>query len=247
MNKFIAYFDLLGFEEFIAKNSIDDQKTALGVVFHTIECSLSGGKVLNTDIGVVADISNAQINCLNFSDTIVFWTNDESTYSLINLLKVVHDFNSKMILYVFPIRGAVTFGEIFHTNYREASNQNTLYNVNSVYGKGIIEAYRKSEMQNWAGTVIDNTIIEELKLRKIEVDTFLKPFAKKYQVPYKDLNVQKSDEYTLCPVEEKIGNEFFNNCQKSIERNFSNYNKDVSQASVKIKLATTIKFLESFK
>lgn len=244
--KFIAYFDLLGFKQFILKNTIEEQQNALDSVFHILRFCRSNGNVQLTKNGVDPNESLAKINCLNFSDTFVFWTNDESVESLIDLLKVVEPFNSLMIRKVFPVRGTLTYGEIFHAIYNEISKSDSLLNINSVYGKGIIEAHFKTDEQNWAGTVIDDTIITELMNREIDVNIFLKPYAKKYKVPYKK-NVQNKEEFVLCIVEEKINEEYFKNCKESIERNFANYKKCVTHTNVRVKLGNTLNFLESFK
>ena len=86
MNRFIAYFDYLGFKKFIENNTLDYQKRIVVNNFRDIENALGKGKTKPAKYGVIADLSESKINCINFSDTVVFWTNDDSIDSLIEIL-----------------------------------------------------------------------------------------------------------------------------------------------------------------
>lgn len=247
MKTFIAYFDLLGFEQFIERNNEEEQQRALDDIFHILEFSLANGEIEFLSSGVIAKTNLAKVNCLNFSDTFVFWTKDNSGTSLLDMMNVVSHFNTSMIMNVFPIRGTITYGDIFTARHYEKSETQTSYNVNSVYGKGIIQAYKKSNMQNWAGTVIDNKLIRELGILGLNIDEYVTPFAKIYNVPYKDPIKQLETEYALNIVKDCLDEITFINYKKSIEQNFAEYKKDVSCSAVQQKLIHTVKFLESFK
>ena len=102
MNCFIAYFDYLGFKEFIENNDLDYQKKIIGNNFRDLESALGQGKIKDVHHGVIADLSNSKINCINFSDTVVFWTNDDSNESLKELLDVSYKFNWQAVDFFFP-------------------------------------------------------------------------------------------------------------------------------------------------
>lgn len=239
MKKYISYFDFLGFEDFINNNPIEYQEHIINNLFVGIERALGQGKYQ----GFRADLSNSRINCINFSDTIIFWTNDDSLESLTEIIEVAFNFNLIANTLSFPVRGSLVYGEIIHKDYREKNNGGGLYNVNSVFGKGIVEAHDKAEAQNWAGTVIDNSVLEKIKEPKL----FLEKYAKKYKVPYKqEVNVNE-EEYVFNLTLTKFDDEVFKNQKSKIETNFANHKKDVTDPRVKEKLAHTIKFLESFK
>ena len=93
MKKFIAYFDYLGFKQFIENNDLDYQKRIMENNFRDIENALGQGKLKQPTHGAIADLANSNINCINFSDTIVFWTNDDSESSLIEIIEVAYKFN----------------------------------------------------------------------------------------------------------------------------------------------------------
>ena len=112
MKKFISYFDFLGFKNFILNNDSDYIKRRIGNILTDIEFALGQGKITKTNYGVIANINNSKINCLNISDTVIFWTNDDSLESFNELLKISFDFNWSVTCYHFPVRGAMVFDEI---------------------------------------------------------------------------------------------------------------------------------------
>ena len=119
-----------------------------------------------------------------------------------------------------------------------------VYNLNSVYGKGLVTAHLRADEQHWAGTVLDNSFITEIINRGYNIDDFLLPYAKKYKVPYK--NDGRNEEYVLNIVKGPLNKHFFENLSKSIRDNFAQYNKSVSDVRVQQKISNTIRFLESY-
>lgn len=77
MKRFIAYFDFLGYKDFILNNDSNYLKVRAGHILRDIQISLGQGKYQDPMNGsVLADISLTRINCLNISDTVIFWTSD---------------------------------------------------------------------------------------------------------------------------------------------------------------------------
>lgn len=245
MKKFIAYFDYLGFKMFIENNDISYQRRIVLNNLRDIESALGRGKRKETTNGVVSEISDARINCINFSDTVVFFSNDDSIESLQEILEVAHTFNWQAIGYFFPVRGVIVYGDLVYFDYRKQNDWGSIYNINSVFGKGLVASYLKANNQNWAGSVIDESVIIELKKRKINHERFLKPYAKEYLVPYKD--GKELLEYALCLVEGKLDNLSFDNYRNGIKKNFEAHGKSIDDPKVREKLTNTILFLESFK
>ena len=245
MKKFIAYFDYLGFKQFIENNDVEYQNRIIGNNFRDIENALGQGKMKNVNIGAIADLSSSKINCINFSDTIVFWTNDDSEESLIEILQVAYRFNWQTVLYFFPTRGALIYGEIVYVDFKQLNEAGGLYNINSVFGKGLVEAHEKAEKQHWAGTVIDRTFINELLKRGIEIDNYLSPYAKKFKVPYKNGH-ELPEEYVLNLVKGGLDDQSLKNGKEMIINNFSNHNKSIDSQDVKEKINNTLRFLESY-
>lgn len=246
MKKYIAYFDYLGFKDFIEKNDLDYQKRIMNNNFRDIELSLSNGETTEGKKGLIGDRSKCKISCMNFSDTVVFWTTDDSYESLLELIQVAFNYNFRSNLYSFPTKGAIVFGELMHVNFMDQNSGTATYNVNSLYGKGLVLAHLKSEQQDWAGTVIDQSVIDELTRQGVE--TFQRDITDKaclYKIPYKN-GLVKEEEFALRLVNDNINEETYFNLSKRIENNFGEHNKSVEHEGVKRKLKNTIEFLYSF-
>jgi hypothetical protein len=245
---YISYFDFLGFKEFILNNNDENElMRRMGHIFRDIEFAIGQGKFQKPFGGrILADLSQSKLNVLNISDTVVFWTNDTSRESLEELIKVAYEFNWKENLYNFPVRGSITKGKIRIINGNNKNDKGGSYGVSCLYGKGIVNAHLKAEGQEWAGTVIDNSILNEFSNEE-EATTFLEPYAVKYKVPYKpDVN-QVEEEFALRLTKGKLNPESFKNLSADIDRVFSQDNKSISHPSVQKKIKNTIDFLSTFK
>ena len=247
MNKFIAYFDFLGFKDFILNNDIEYQNRIMTNIFRDIESSLGNGKLIKSQKGLISDISESSINCVNFSDTIIFWTNDNTIESLKEITEVAYKFNWQSINYFFPVRGALSYGEIIHADYRQCNDGGGKYNINSVFGKAIVEAHIKAESQDWAGSVIDQSIIDFLIENDLEPISYLSDYATQYKIPYKTNTKIMESEFAFRLVKGSLNEEAYKNYSNSIERNFADHKKDISDPRVKLKLKNTLEYLRSFK
>lgn len=245
MKSYITYFDFLGFKNFILNNDSDYIRKRVNNILRDIELSLGQGDFKNAPYGIISDISKSKLNCLNISDTIILWTNDDSFESFNELLKVSFDFNWRVTRYHFPVRGSIVYDEIdLITHYQDTVSGGT-YNVNSIFGKGLVNAHLKAENLDLAGCVIDESVIIQIS----QFDSFkelLDKYAELYNVPYKK-QVSVDAEYMLRFFDCKTINEqTFENTKKNIHSAFENDNKGMNER-VSILLKNTIDFLESFK
>jgi hypothetical protein len=183
-------------------------------------------------------ISSSKLNCLNISDTVIIWTNDCEMDSLKELINVAYEFNCREILYNFPLRGSVLKGKIREATRRQTNPKDGSYSVQCVYGKGIVDAHLKAESQNWAGTVIDKAIIDDLNHFN-QLD-FIKEMTIKYPVPYKTGAVE---EYVFKINPRQLNETALENRLRNIDRVFSLDNKSIEPESVKLKIENTKKFI----
>lgn len=242
----IAYFDFLGFTQFIENNDLVYQQGIMKEIFMRIENALSNGVLIeNQHHKVVNDIGKGKIRCVNFSDTVVFWTADISIESLNEFIETAHRFNVLCNNYLFPVRGNVLLGEMVHYDYRNQNDNGGLYNVNSLIGKGILTAHQKAESQNWAGTVIDQSILIQLENNNVNPDVFFEKYAKRYKVPYKE-NKENDTEFVLNLIDDNLNNESYKTFETNLYRNFSNHKKDINNDKVKEKLENTLLYFKSF-
>lgn len=243
MHRFIAYFDYLGFKDFIEKNDLQTQNQIVSNNLRDIEAALGEGKYKKSGYGFVADLSDLKINCINFSDTVVFYTNDSSEESLKHILDVSYHFNWRSNIFCFPVRGAIVHGEMTSFGFGQKEN-NAHYNVNSIYGKGLILAYEKANNQEWAGTVIDQSVLDQIISKNYFPGDYLKDYAKLYKVPYKHVGTN-ADEYVLNILKGSLTVDSFAGYKKRLEENFAQYKKSISDEGVQRKLKNTTLFLEN--
>ncbi len=248
---FIAYFDFLGFKQFILNNNADHLNTRTDHILRDIERALSkNGPVI--DIGLphmVYDFSNSKINCINFSDTMVFWTQDDSIDSLKELIEVATVFNSSENIHFFPIRGCITHGDLDAKTGNAKSKNDTLYRPNFIYGKGLIDAYELAESLDMAGTVVTNEVLDFLKEKKEEV--YINQNFLKFQAYYKQ--DKRKDAYFLPLVNLKRvitkdsppfnPDQLLKNLASSIIKNFSADNKSIDPRT-QLKIERTTEFLK---
>lgn len=245
MKKFIAYFDYLGFKDFIEKNDLDFQIQIMNNNFRDIEDGIAKGKLRQGKHGgYIADLSLSTLNAINFSDTIVIWTNDDSLDAFLELVEAAYRFNHRSVTLTFPIRGMIVLDELESVSFNYTNNVGGTYNINSVFGKGLVKAHLQAEQQQWAGTVIGEEIIEKFKKEGVDIDQVLKPFAQRYKVPYKKPFDIPYEEYAL-KLATGINDLSFKNVSRGIVDNFSQYNKDASHESTQQKLSNTIAYLGS--
>lgn len=241
--RYIAYFDFLGFKYFIENNPHDFHIKIMNNVFRDIENALSQGKTKPASHGVIADLENAKINALNFSDTVVFWTKDDSLQSLSEILKVAHYYNSRNVSFFFPSRGTLIHGEMEYVDFKYKNQNNNIYNINSIFGQGLVDAHLNSENQSWAGAVIDKSILAQLNFFGLD-ETFLNEYAKKYKVPYKNNLI--SEEYAFKLVSGDLNMTSYNNLSANIISNFAKYNKPTDSIRVQEIITNTLNYLETF-
>lgn len=247
--RFIAYFDYLGFKDFILNNPIEYQVQYVGHIFRDIENALAKNQYKNASPGLmIPDLANSRLHCINFSDTVVFFTNDDSEESLREILEVAYVFNWQCIDFFFPVRGCLYYGECVDRRYNTKTGTTGTYSVNSLIGTGLVNAYLRAEQQSWAGTVIDDSVVDYIANNLGTPASILSQYAKKYIVPYKEKKENQSEEwvFNLVKINGKLNNEAYINMEKNIRENFAKHNKKTDSPRVKEIIQNTISFLQSY-
>jgi len=244
MKHFIGYFDFLGYKKFIENNDSSYTRKRLENILIDIETCLGRGNYEDAgDGGYRADLSKFKIECLNISDTVIFWTKDDSEESLEELLDVCYKFHWALNLYNFPVRGVIVYDEIEIIRGSHANEDGGMFNINMIYGKGLIKAHIKAENQSWAGCTIDNTVIEYVKA-KGKMESFIDPIALEYLIPYKKVEIYQQLEYALKLSSGPLNDEAYKNWKRDIIRVFEGDNKGTGDPRVEVILENTLKFLD---
>lgn len=245
---YLAYFDLLGFKEFIKNNTSEHLSQRMVSLFLDLEEALTKNKHKMEDSGLYRpDIGESKLNCINISDTILYWTNDLSYDSLCELFMTAFLFNHSCNTRNFPARGCLMKGTIDHISGANESKNDTVYAVQCLYGKGLVDAHDKAESQYWAGTVIDKSI--ENDLNHYLGQKLLDSYCVKYRIPYKPTKANLAgdignDEYAFRLFMGDPNPTFIKNIKDNVKRIFASDNKPTSIQSVQDKLNNTLKYLD---
>lgn len=172
----ICYIDLLGFTDLVlSKGWIN--------VFSAYSRCL---EELNNEINY-KDLTNYTW----FSDTFILYTRDDSSESFLSLEQKVRWFVFFLISYGVPLRGSISFGDFYaDDNYR-------IY-----FGKGLIEAYRYGENQDWIGMILSPSTVEKLKDYGLNANELMNyvvweiPFKSNFKPTYPKLPAYRIGEHS---------------------------------------------------
>jgi len=156
--RFVAFFDLLGFSSWVenvgSKEVFDYVRGFLNLM---VRASLPGSTV-QSDMSVKLRKSN--IGYINFSDSILFYSLDDSYQCLKTMLKICGEFMNVVICGPSRmLRGAISHGELYVDT-----------KANAYVGKALIDAYKLEEKQEWLGLSLHDSVekVRDFDKAKIE-------------------------------------------------------------------------------
>lgn len=220
MNTFIAYLDILGFKQFIQNNSKEYVKRNMHNLNREVE--RAGTNVLREARPglAVPDLEHARVNCLQVSDSVMFWTKDDSEDSFRALFKTVYKFLAETLLTTFPFRGCITHGDIEFQPFSINTANGLTYNNASLYGEALISAYESAENQDWAGSFVHQRAVEVVGPEVID-KLIQSGHLIQYPVPLKD-DTEK-EEFVITPVQMGINETLHGNMIKRVQQAFSRH------------------------
>lgn len=154
---FFGYLDILGFKNIVKDYSSEQLK---GIVEKfTIECaravdmsrSIYAGKV------PVRLKMESNIHVRIVSDSIYVWTErDDHLKQFDDLLHMVSAMMVSGFQVGLPLRGVVTYGELFLGDIAipEDIPLDFAFDVGSVYGRALVEAYELESQMDWSGVLL---------------------------------------------------------------------------------------------
>ena len=244
METFIAFFDVLGFKEFIYNNDFEEIKR-FGHLLRDTQTAVAGEQYIQANTGyLVPDLKRQKVNCLHISDSIVFWTNSNSENDFRELVEVCYSFYWRSLQTSFPVRGCLTYGEIdFNPLTIKGEHDSTFYNY-SLIGKGLVDSYIKADSIEYAGCFVDKCAIEKVSDKLINELIYSQKLCY-YKVPFKTNN---SYEHVFRPVQGDHNDVSFRNSAQGIKRLFTYHTKakELSDSVIR-KMNNTIDFLSYFR
>jgi len=247
METFIAFFDVLGFKEFINNNELEEVKRLFEFLLRDTQTAVAGEEYIQLNSGlVIPDLKQQKVNCLHISDSIVFWTNSNTEKDFEELVNVCYSFYWRSLQTTFPVRGCLVYGEIdFRPFTIENANGITFYNY-SLIGKGLVDAYLKAESIEYAGCLLDSSAIKQVDDKLINKLIYDQKICM-YKVPFK---TGESYEHVFRPIKGDHNDVSFRNTAEQIKSLFTYASKaDVNNLSenVKKKMNNTIDFISFFR
>ena len=156
---FFGYLDILGFKDIVKSNTCDQLKDIVERFIVKFAESIDQSRSITTNKGSVsARIKiDSHIHARVVSDSILVWTeNDDRLKQFKDLLHIVNAMLASGFQQGLPLRGAVTFGELFWGNVKipESIPLDFPFDTDSVYGKALVEAYELESKMDWSGAVL---------------------------------------------------------------------------------------------
>lgn len=250
MKGFLAYFDILGFKSLVENNDLENLTRLMhNLVFLKAEKELSGNKFVEIPMGYMPDLSKSKINCLHISDSILFFIDEKQHEHLGSFMTVCYKYNMLSILQGLPMRGAVVYGEYSFTPIMTKSESNTTWVNGSLFGKALVDAHTLAESQEWAGCIIDNSVLVKINGQN-EIIKELEKTTQQYPVPIKakDTGNVIQVNHTVFNIIEggNIKTEMINGYKENINKNFTSFGKKIDTESAARKLENTLEFFKSF-
>jgi hypothetical protein len=149
-DRYVAFFDIMGFKDFVFRNSHDlvlKKMEELSIVIHPIKSKFEEktSKSIENE-----GILNALTRPIVFSDSIVFVSNTANEDDLSTILFNCSWFINKCVISNIPVKGAISKGRF------TADFNNSLY-----FGQPLIDAYLLQESVIYYGCIIDNLVERE--------------------------------------------------------------------------------------
>lgn len=178
-NRTVAFLDILGFKQIISETPIEELASKYEKLIDTAE-GLNRPTLAGQNLPTLFPDHKANAPwCLKniFSDSIILISNDSTQLSTMKLLVYAWRLSQVFIAYKMPLRGSITYGEIY-TNPQKSIT----------FGKALTNAYELENKQQWIGVVIDNYMKESMPelFQHIKNVQILSDIFFEYDVPFKD-------------------------------------------------------------
>lgn len=145
-NRYVAFFDILGFSNWIETAGSKEVFVYTRGFLNLMIRSSMPKSVVNPDMSV--DLEQSNISYINFSDSIVYYSLDDSYEAFRTMLRICAQLMNIVICGpTRMIRGALSHGEFY------ADPENNAY-----VGRALIDAYRLEEAQDWLSVSLHSSI-----------------------------------------------------------------------------------------
>jgi len=195
-NRFVAFFDILGFKDQVMRkshNEIYEQLSKISKTRNFIANATNHEKIYEK-------YNDAEIYIVNFSDSIVVFSKNDNIGNFKYFLVAIRWLFARTIEDNIPIKGGFAYGEV------SLNKSEQIY-----FGQPIIDAYLIEEDVNYFGLVAHNSIDNYITTNKVELsEEFFKHMFFEAQTPLKCGKIihQNVNWFTKVPSRQKDFSEF---------------------------------------
>ena len=145
--RFVAFFDLLGFSSWLEADGSAEVFTYVRGFLHLMIRASLPGSVVHPDMSVT--LKDSDIGFINFSDSIVFYSRDDSDGCFDTMLRVCGEFMNGVITGPSRmLRGAIAHGDFYADP-----------DANAYVGQALIDAYRLESAQDWLSCSFHTSVV----------------------------------------------------------------------------------------
>ncbi len=158
-NRFVAFLDILGFKDLVARNSHEYIYELLQSITHTKKVI----KDASAHPTIMKELGDVDVHIVNFSDSIALFSKNDDPKNFKYFLLSVRWIFTEAIKKGIPLKGGFAHGTV------SLNKTDQIY-----YGQAIIDAYLIEEEVNYYGVVAHNSIDKYMFDNKIpEIDKIL--------------------------------------------------------------------------
>ena len=157
MSAFFVYLDLLGFKNIVANNTEQQLTGIVKSFFDGFNKAIDASRTIpftSTTDKTEGEwkISLKELNFRLLSDSILIWATNDNFRTFRNLLEATSYLVAYGLQNGFPLRGAMTYGEIIVQKQDDADSK--FFTNESIYGKALVEACSNEGEMDWSGCII---------------------------------------------------------------------------------------------
>lgn len=229
---FVAYLDILGFKSYVLKNGIEKVQRDITELFSLgAQIAIAHISAARHNLSVIEEekvsptrnitmpdgkqksqvnLNVANINSILMFDSIVLWSNNDTESDLIDLLNVVRFMLHSHLFFGLPLRGAVSYGELYFQDLPVSAFSIIKHTV--LVSPAQIHAMSLEKTQEWSGCVLDKSIVAKCQEAEIDLDNNKSFLVTKYPVPMKTGEMElyaliwgvKTSGKKICNVQESV-------------------------------------------
>jgi hypothetical protein len=241
MKTYIAFFDILGFKEIVKNESLSELNRRFNNLIRDSQLSLSDGKITQNEFNdFVPDSNQFKVNCIHISDSIIFWTKNNSQTAFHDIFSVARYFYRQSFSSHFIVRGSVAYDEIHFTPNRFENKDNFFFGNYSMIGKAIVSAYELGESLQLSACALHQSVLEQIDNAIIE-DYLMKRDIVLYNTPVKNNGLEEY--YLITPKDHDFNETSLENFSSRFQsKTIRGLYGQMMPIAVKLKLDNTINF-----